>query len=279
MSNVDRLFIAIGFAATTLASLLLPPQDVRAAVEYNSSVSVTTWDNGILGPSVNQQQQKTDNTAATITHGNTFSFAQVLAGGPLRAIGVSVFEPSGLVFSSVGVNTSLRDSLTIGGGTGVGQFTLFLSFDGSLSSLSNASSDAGFSLGAGINNDTMFVSGGVNRGIDTGTVIGNFTGTVNQGVLSKTYSFTYGMALDMTVFLNISAIQGGVADYGSTLVPSFLLPAGAFITAESNAIYQVVGSNPGQVGAVPEPEIYAMMGVGLALLGWIKRKKKIQATV
>jgi len=31
------------------------------------------------------------------------------------------------------------------------------------------------------------------------------------------------------------------------------------------------------VTAVPEPEIYAMMGIGLGLIGWIGRKKKLKA--
>jgi hypothetical protein len=32
----------------------------------------------------------------------------------------------------------------------------------------------------------------------------------------------------------------------------------------------------GTVAAVPEPEIYAMMGVGLGLLGWVGRRKKLR---
>ena len=28
---------------------------------------------------------------------------------------------------------------------------------------------------------------------------------------------------------------------------------------------------------IPEPEIYAMMMIGLGLLGWVTRKKKLQA--
>ena len=34
------------------------------------------------------------------------------------------------------------------------------------------------------------------------------------------------------------------------------------------------GSNTGSVAAIPEPEIYAMMGAGLGLIGWIGRRKK-----
>lgn len=35
--------------------------------------------------------------------------------------------------------------------------------------------------------------------------------------------------------------------------------------------------SPSHVVAVPEPEIYAMMGIGLGLLGWVGRRKKLQA--
>lgn len=35
-------------------------------------------------------------------------------------------------------------------------------------------------------------------------------------------------------------------------------------------------SNTAPVTAVPEPEIYAMMGVGLGLMGWVARRKKLK---
>lgn len=35
------------------------------------------------------------------------------------------------------------------------------------------------------------------------------------------------------------------------------------------------GTSAPVVPAIPEPEIYAMMGVGLALLGWVGRKKRL----
>jgi hypothetical protein len=30
------------------------------------------------------------------------------------------------------------------------------------------------------------------------------------------------------------------------------------------------------VAAIPEPEIYAMLGVGLGLIGWVGRKKRLK---
>ena len=34
---------------------------------------------------------------------------------------------------------------------------------------------------------------------------------------------------------------------------------------------------PLPVTAIPEPEIYAMMGLGLGLLGWVGRRRKLAA--
>jgi hypothetical protein len=36
------------------------------------------------------------------------------------------------------------------------------------------------------------------------------------------------------------------------------------------------GGPPVVVAAIPEPEIYAMMAVGLGLLGWVGRRKKLK---
>ncbi len=41
-------------------------------------------------------------------------------------------------------------------------------------------------------------------------------------------------------------------------------------------IYLVDDITLNSVAAVPEPEIYAMMGVGLGLLGWVGRRKKLK---
>jgi len=38
----------------------------------------------------------------------------------------------------------------------------------------------------------------------------------------------------------------------------------------------VFSAGTGPVAAVPEPEIYAMMGIGIGLIGWIGRRKKLE---
>lgn len=71
-----------------------------------------------------------------------------------------------------------------------------------------------------------------------------------------------------------------LADSGFGIGGADLMGAGGVPATVSNQTFGnwLVMSNPAPppVAAVPEPEIYAMMGVGLALLGWVKRKKKIQ---
>ena len=43
-----------------------------------------------------------------------------------------------------------------------------------------------------------------------------------------------------------------------------------------NVFFDKVGLDATTVSAVPEPEIYAMMGIGLGFLGWIGRRKKLK---
>lgn len=47
----------------------------------------------------------------------------------------------------------------------------------------------------------------------------------------------------------------------------------------SNGLDDALGSFTLSVTPVPEPEIYAMMGIGLGLMGWVSRRRKQQASV
>ena len=47
-----------------------------------------------------------------------------------------------------------------------------------------------------------------------------------------------------------------------------------FATVQNHGVATVNSFQPGPVAAIPEPEIYAMMGIGLGLLGWVGRKKR-----
>jgi len=52
---------------------------------------------------------------------------------------------------------------------------------------------------------------------------------------------------------------------------------GRFVDALGNKIGDLVSENITLTSPVPEPEIYAMMGVGLALMGWVGRRRKQHA--
>jgi PEP-CTERM motif len=102
-------------------------------------------------------------------------------------------------------------------------------------------------------------------------------------------------------FYDIIGISGFSSSLwtGSTLLATGITnTAGPFITSGINfspllagppsVLYEIraTGTVFGPAGSyggamvtapVPEPEIYAMLGVGLGLLGWVKRKKKAEA--
>ena len=55
---------------------------------------------------------------------------------------------------------------------------------------------------------------------------------------------------------------------------SMIFPTTDTVTSDLNWIVPVSSDSNWNVSPVPEPEIYAMMGVGLGLLGWVARRKK-----
>jgi PEP-CTERM motif len=69
--------------------------------------------------------------------------------------------------------------------------------------------------------------------------------------------------------------QGGALSIGSLgyATQPYLQPG-----SQSN-FYQAWAVHMGDAGIapIPEPEIYAMMGIGLGLLGWVGRRRKQQA--
>ena len=73
-----------------------------------------------------------------------------------------------------------------------------------------------------------------------------------------------------------------LADSGIGIGGADLMGAGgvpATVTNPTIGSWLVMSSTaPPPVAAVPEPEIYAMMGVGLGVLGWLKRRQKRRDT-
>lgn len=52
---------------------------------------------------------------------------------------------------------------------------------------------------------------------------------------------------------------------------------GRFVDANGRKVGALVSENVTLTSPVPEPEIYAMMGLGLGLLGWVGRRRKAAA--
>ncbi|HEY6281622.1 MAG TPA: PEP-CTERM sorting domain-containing protein [Burkholderiales bacterium] len=117
--------------------------------------------------------------------------------------------------------------------------------------------------------------------LDTGGTGGNETGTVfwsnssnpNLSTLATftTFSHTstgFGSSVEGSIFSLLPAAAAS-ADFLFFAAGSTPLAYGSTL----NNDYLVWGVN---VTAVPEPEIYAMMGIGLALMGFVARRRRQQ---
>jgi PEP-CTERM motif len=103
--------------------------------------------------------------------------------------------------------------------------------------------------------------------------ISNFTSSLwlsGGGLLAAGNTFTSGSggATTTTSSIFYSLLTAGV---GAPPVPSYEIRTSGTIIGPS-------GSYGGSVviAPIPEPEIYAMMAVGLGLLGWVRRRRKSQ---
>lgn len=54
---------------------------------------------------------------------------------------------------------------------------------------------------------------------------------------------------------------------------------GRFVDLSGNKVGDLVSEQISLTTPVPEPEIYAMMGLGLGLIGWVGRRKKLREAV
>jgi PEP-CTERM motif-containing protein len=90
-------------------------------------------------------------------------------------------------------------------------------------------------------------------------------GAYNVVPSSSTYSWLFDLHMDSGTSLNFSTLGSSVK--------------GRFVNSDGNKIGDLVseGVTLTVTTPVPEPEIYAMMGLGLALLGWVGRRKRLQA--
>jgi hypothetical protein len=167
--------------------------------------------------------------------------------------------------SSASANASWSDWFVISGGTGLGSASFASTLTGVLNSAKNGS--AGYSLNIGYStnaycnywyntcgesdqNQTLFSQ--------TSSLSGKGKSTLSQEIEGE-FTFKYDTAFQLTALLNVNAANGGIADFTLTsLGDSLVLPQGSSLLNASGLYVQ----------AVPEADTYAMMLVGLGLVGW-----------
>ena len=172
--------------------------------------------------------------------------------------------------SAASASSTWSDWFVISGGTGLGTASFASLLDGVMASSKNGS--AAYSLNIGYStgsycywysscseadqSQTLFSQ--------TSNLSGKGKSTLSQDIEGE-FTFAYDNAFQLTATLNVSATNGGRADF--TLVSlgdSLVLPEGANLLSSSGLFAQ----------AVPEAETYGMMLAGLGLVGWMTRRRR-----
>lgn len=132
--------------------------------------------------------------------------------------------------------------------------------------------------------NNLTINGGTNDFFIINVTSGNVSVTNGQIALSG------GITFDHVLFNIWPTADVALSNASSILNGTFLAPfAGQKITLSPGTVnggiiaYEIsTSSGPNVNGGlftspVPEPEIYAMLGVGLGLMGWVGRRRKLQA--
>ena len=172
--------------------------------------------------------------------------------------------------SSANATSTWSDWFVISGGTGLGTASFASLLDGVMASSKNGSAayslNIGYSTGSycnwysscseAVQSQTLFSQ--------TSNLSGKGKSTLSQDIEGE-FTFAYDNPFQLTTTLNVSATNGGRADF--TLVSlgdSLVLPEGANLLSSSGLFAQ----------AVPEAETYGMMLAGLGLVGWMTRRRR-----
>jgi len=134
-------------------------------------------------------------------------------------------------------------------------------------------------------------SGSVVNVINAGTGSGLFWNVGSSATLGTTTSFEGNILALASISLNTGATIGcgrALADVGAVTLQQNTISIGCVGTGEEGSnglsggglvVVTPPGGGPPVVAAIPEPEIYAMMAVGLGFLGFLgRRQKKLQAS-
>jgi len=172
--------------------------------------------------------------------------------------------------SSASASSTWSDWFVISGGTGLGTASFASLLDGVMASSKNGS--AGYSLNIGYSTGTYCYywynsCGEADQSqtlfSQTSSLSGKGKSTLSQNIEGE-FTFAYDKAFQLTATLNVSAANGGMADFTlASLDNSLVLPEGANLLSSSGLYVQ----------AVPEAETYAMMLAGLGLVGFAARRR------
>lgn len=172
--------------------------------------------------------------------------------------------------SSASATATWSDWFVISGGTGLGTASFASLLDGAMASNKNGS--AGYSLNIGYSPDTYCYWYSACSEADqsqilfsqTASLSGKGKSTLSQDIEGE-FTFAYDQAFQLTATLNVSAANGGTADFTlASLDDSLILPEGANLLSASGL----------HVQAVPEAETYAMMLAGLGLVGFAVARRR-----
>jgi len=172
--------------------------------------------------------------------------------------------------SSANATSTWSDWLVISGGTGLGSASFASLLDGVMASSKNGS--AAYSLNIGYSTGfycywySSCSEADQSQALfsQTSSLSGKGKSSLSQDIEGE-FTFAYDKAFLLTATLNVSAANGGMADFTlASLGDSLVLPDGANLLSSSGLYVQ----------AVPEAETYAMMLAGLGLVGWVARRRR-----
>ena len=197
---------------------------------------------------------------------NMSTGATSILGGLLGSGGVGTLLP-GTYSSSSTMN--LTGTLTLDGGGNANALWVFLVG----SSLTTASSSVVNVINTGAGAGVYWVMGGPSGQSATLGSNSTFLGNIlaNQSItLGTNVTDTCGRLLTQVASVTLAGTDTIGTGCSGILAGSNGLGGGGVIT------FPPGGGPPVVVAAIPEPEIYAMMAVGLGLLGWVGRRKKLK---